>query len=1101
MSLNGLDVPAVSEAYNTATTEAAGWFLLKYVSRDVVELLGSGTAGVSEAKTVVQQYEDKSPLYGVIMFRRKKVLIKYVPEGTSRLLQARTTVHFQSIVEKYSPYEATLEISDADAFNDTSLAAAFPLHAGTAAGTAKKLDEITEDAEENTLPPRPRVQHTPSMTSMSSRISSRKAALERSTAYKRSATPATTRPPALRITSDDGSTATPLDSPAHSSHYEEEVERANSILGHFPVPPGTPERRASAHYDVTNLDNSRTPDRDGSEAYQTFDYKPKVKLGPRPVTLSEKKRRPQATSTNGRPTSSLPPGLQVKSKQSQSSLKPKESALIPVDSPMAAEVMMTPALPAPPPIPDSPHDSLPSRPGSRGSARSTPSRMKGGMTPEKQRLLKAVEMRKKQMRRMHETEAIKQPDHPIPETVQETGKEHIRDEIADRKNSIRDSTSNQSARKSDSGVDMVGYDSINQPRDESMKEQGSPKTAVIEETTNAGAENLHSVKESEHPPRDTVRSVSKPIEVEEWVGKHSSPPRASSPALHPIVGNGTDSVSGADDNESRQDSHAQGLRGDDELEEEEPTFCKRSAEQQRRRQGFIMPLTISTEVVPKDDISDAESINHSDDELMDELSNATVHQAKPVPVGKSPVQQHFRPNLEQRISSQSVPAVNVSDSPTIVTIQRTFSQRAPPRKSSLGDTLHLETPPKPILTRSQSDSNTSTPNKDTEEFITPTRKSSVRPGISKRIEALAERSRPSSPQSPRSVSPLPTPSKENVDAPSKRTLDNETIAKQGPKPNGIMPWRNQPAKRSFSSNSSGNGTQTVYTVKEKPNNGQRDSVSVTARIVRSNPADGSPQKSSDLHRSPITISHQRTAPPQTSYQNMTAVMNNTKRDSISSDQVSILSSQHDRAGAASPVLSRKSNEALKRKSFSRYQGRMSSVSEATNPEPKDNDTATIESQPRGSRTSRFLKRMSALGGGRSKKTSAAAPDTAPVKEHDDSHKDRDVPPPASIGDMNVQFPSSNNLWKRRWVEIDNGGYLVLTANKRYEMGGPATKKFHLSEFGRVFAPEIESRGLGHCVVLELKDGREGLVCACDDGMGTRHLLSLLRTHHQAWTAS
>ena len=35
----------------------------------------------------VAQYEDKSPLYGLLLYRRRKVLVKYVPEGTSRLLQ------------------------------------------------------------------------------------------------------------------------------------------------------------------------------------------------------------------------------------------------------------------------------------------------------------------------------------------------------------------------------------------------------------------------------------------------------------------------------------------------------------------------------------------------------------------------------------------------------------------------------------------------------------------------------------------------------------------------------------------------------------------------------------------------------------------------------------------------------------------------------------------------------------------------------------------------------------------------------------------------------------------------------------------------------
>ncbi|KAI7099499.1 hypothetical protein KC352_g38153, partial [Hortaea werneckii] len=50
MSLNGLDTPAVQEAYQQAVTEAGGWFLLRYTSRDSVELLGRGRGGVHEAR-------------------------------------------------------------------------------------------------------------------------------------------------------------------------------------------------------------------------------------------------------------------------------------------------------------------------------------------------------------------------------------------------------------------------------------------------------------------------------------------------------------------------------------------------------------------------------------------------------------------------------------------------------------------------------------------------------------------------------------------------------------------------------------------------------------------------------------------------------------------------------------------------------------------------------------------------------------------------------------------------------------------------------------------------------------------------------------------
>jgi hypothetical protein len=66
--------------------------LLKYSSRDAVEVLTRGTGGAGEARAAVAQYEDKSPLYGFMLYRRRKVLVKYVPDGTSRLLQGMRTL-------------------------------------------------------------------------------------------------------------------------------------------------------------------------------------------------------------------------------------------------------------------------------------------------------------------------------------------------------------------------------------------------------------------------------------------------------------------------------------------------------------------------------------------------------------------------------------------------------------------------------------------------------------------------------------------------------------------------------------------------------------------------------------------------------------------------------------------------------------------------------------------------------------------------------------------------------------------------------------------------------------------------------------------------
>lgn len=62
-------------------------FLLKYVSRDVVALLGRGSGGVAEIRVTIDDYGEPSPLYGFLQYRRRKVILRYVPEGISRLLQ------------------------------------------------------------------------------------------------------------------------------------------------------------------------------------------------------------------------------------------------------------------------------------------------------------------------------------------------------------------------------------------------------------------------------------------------------------------------------------------------------------------------------------------------------------------------------------------------------------------------------------------------------------------------------------------------------------------------------------------------------------------------------------------------------------------------------------------------------------------------------------------------------------------------------------------------------------------------------------------------------------------------------------------------------
>jgi hypothetical protein len=94
-------IPAGGPLDTWKLTFLDGRFLLKYATRDTVELLERGTGGVSEASLAIDKYDEKSPLYGLVQYRRRKVILKYVPDGTSRLLQglcihiaARTLIDF-----------------------------------------------------------------------------------------------------------------------------------------------------------------------------------------------------------------------------------------------------------------------------------------------------------------------------------------------------------------------------------------------------------------------------------------------------------------------------------------------------------------------------------------------------------------------------------------------------------------------------------------------------------------------------------------------------------------------------------------------------------------------------------------------------------------------------------------------------------------------------------------------------------------------------------------------------------------------------------------------------------------------------------------------
>ncbi|KAJ4990120.1 gpi-anchored cell surface glycoprotein [Stagonosporopsis vannaccii] len=425
MSLNGLDAAAVTQAYQSALAEAGGWFLLKYTARDAVDVLTAGTGGAHEARAAVAQYEDKSPLYGLLLYRRRRVLVKYVPEGTSRLLQARVAVHFITVTDRFAPHDFVLSISSPEELSDAALTSACTLHtaapsSSSSSGSSARHQKLSWIREESEAPGQPAGDDT--------------------AVLHRSPTASSTVPTVLEptpCTDDDPLRTASVASAAPSQHAEQVpvVLDEHAVAAHAKLAPDVSHTTVEAVTqapptpDADNLSDfretltsydklfdagpeprasSQTARPDYNELYEHYyaQYtKPKEKLGPRP-RASQEGRRPSTSGSGSQPgpktKSSLPSGLRSANRKAAEAKKPRLK-----DSASAASLTNPVALPIPPPspIPETPISpiSVTFSLKSPASVRSMPVSFSGGLrshgnTQEKARLMKALELRKKQMK-------------------------------------------------------------------------------------------------------------------------------------------------------------------------------------------------------------------------------------------------------------------------------------------------------------------------------------------------------------------------------------------------------------------------------------------------------------------------------------------------------------------------------------------------------------------------------------------------------------------------------------------------------------------------------------------------------------------------------
>ncbi|KAF4336818.1 hypothetical protein FBEOM_9277 [Fusarium beomiforme] len=1186
MSLNGLDDPKVQEAHEAAVAEPGGWFLLKYASRDEVELLGRGSGGVVEVRNNVAEYEETSPLYGFLRYRRRNVVIKYLPEDCSRLIQARVAVHFNAVCDRFSPYDTIFEITEAKELKDTKLSAACSLHAASGSNSSsssslrrRRLMEIAEEEEEEQ-------QH---------RATKRQSVAEDDE-------DGNIRPKTAKTSHDPTDPVTLNSELAVSPEQSKFTDASTSEVPNFV---GVDDRPVSPSQSEAQPRMSSQSGRPDLYSYSSYNYgKPKVKLGPRPSL--ETNGRPR-TAGAYRPVSQMPSGFKLfgkgskKEKNREGTATTEDTAVEDKDAATEQDglqiVHTELARPA--------TSSGVSIPGSPGLPPPPPA--KPTISPEKARLMKAMKLREKKKKNMA-AEAAGAPSPPLesPGPIEE---DSSTDRVEDHETQLETESDHPSISNADSGIGLdASSASMNTDQASDLahtdSHPDSPVIASSEPEISTKASSLsESTDETLHPKNDDVQDRGKDAEAEdveasashtdgELVAAEDTTPEPSpeadmnKPALQtavsanssePLADRTPDKLETAEVSAnisktdqplsptvdtskilkskfSTQDLKAEPLpnspnrstRGDspiivteqDEGEGKKEEEIELPETKQQKRKTNIEPI--------KTDFAEDKDRLSDDEDLMEELHSATLHEAKPMTVAKSPVTPVFpSPTKGER-------------SPTIV---RTVSNPVHGKLLVPGDVTTSSA-------RSVSSGGAAYLHKVAQQPNGPslTRKSTVGSSISQRIKALEKLSASTGENN---LSPAPTTSsrerpssaffsvrrsREPSRSPSiadRASSFNRQNLRTPPSRAGSRDESPDRARKSHRERSNSVASRlSMFEAHAPESGGSPESISVTARIVRDPsqnaakslepPKDPSEFNPVELKESPLLIDHQKASPVWTpaalEHPKETILERRMSKEGSRSESKSRDKEDHSRRSSLSVVkdfindrrksLTSPSSDAGGKGSQSptrppsTHQGKRLSISSRRSSISRDRDnvlspSATTESSASGdetksntekkkSRAGRFMRRLSSLSSSRGKTTPPTILSPTVQEEMAEPVRPATTAGPPSIvsymGDVNVQFPD-NLLWKRRNMCLDSQGFLILSAlpaqSSRTAQG---TKRYHMSDFRSPYIPDVEVQELPNSVVLDLVDG-SSVQLACMDRVGQMAILDTLQEAHARHASS
>ncbi|RMZ75884.1 hypothetical protein DV738_g5222, partial [Chaetothyriales sp. CBS 135597] len=1165
MSLVGLDAPEVVEAHQASIADPTGWLLIKYEdgSRDHVQLLQAGTGGINEARKGIEAYAEKSPLYGLVPFRRRRVLIKYVPEGTSRVFQVRLKVQFQSVVDALSPYDNVFEFSNASELTESALTAATMLAPSNGSVSShssrhkKRLNNIAEygnqhqsrpgTADSGVLPtskeeipsfPRPPSSNKRDAEPESAGQSTSASPAARTGLAKTRADTGELPASALRAKAlmakrkEMGTLAAANQAPPDPANPARDVllqpaptfglEKSLPAIPVETIPSTTegfekiteeylaepeshpePVAEAGTRLSLTaeHLEQSYQPSgadqktisqwNDDVALYASIVRPKKKKLGPRPHV--ETNLRPGTAdadkSIHSRPVSNLPASVKITNNRLQPAplVRPKSqqsSKSLPVRTYHASS--RTGTLP---PLPSPVYGASVYRPENRTAlpsrAGSTTNEPLSNATPEKLRLMKALQIRKRNML------LSQRASHFAQENAGALAHDDQSAASSSHSGTIQQSTELTNIK---SVSDDENTDHTERVRQASETASPSSMTYPSEEhSTQASSRTSHEEAPPDHHSLSSDMSSSVILKCQPLQIRKTAPSDnqmeveqkqlteetklETSAAADTLVSSDKDTTSAEPypgiQSEVQEQPKMIGDSADaseviDKLPwlEEEPTKAPSSRtatpsvlDGPKKEQGSNGANLAPPLVSPS-----AEQFEISDsDSLMDALQNAVVEEAMSMPVARSPA--------TPVMHTQSFKETNRSYS-------HSLSRPSEATKSSMS--LDKD---KPAGFRSVSTPLPQWPRQNTEP-VPLTNKSSLGTGISKRIKALeVVSSRQSSP--PREPAPAPRPvfslfpkhSAQATQQLQQRTLESRSGRSPARKVNHSPSAEKRQPPQTWRQRQDAGGALAP------PPKGE--TVSVTARIVRDHPDGeaGQPDELSDfMHQSPLIVEHDKPA----------GLFETTPvgGDVIRKGRPSVSSNtSHPLVGVSS------ADSTASKWPFGKNRQRMSRTA--------SDNSSVAEDQPK-SRKGRLMKRLTNLAGGRpgARDLAGAHGELEPPEAIEEEEGVSRVSTSESlqhvvdIGDVNVQFPDSL-LWKRRFIRIDDQGSLIFSPLNNDANTRSTSRRYHLSDVRTPTLPDCEREQMAHSIVIDFKDGNS-IHCACESKEMQQQVLQMLVDAHSAY---